>query len=90
MASSTTLFPEPPLTAARRIDPPYRKGLEREVLERLREAECVDENTLLVVEASLDTGFDWVEQAGFTVTRIKKYKTNAHLFLKRGGGEKKI
>ena len=50
----------------------------------------MDENTLLVVEASLDTGFDWVEQAGFTVTRIKKYKTNAHLFLKRGGGEKKI
>ncbi len=72
------------------MDPPYRKGLEQEVLERLREAECVDENTLLVVEASLDTGFDWVEQAGFTVTRIKKYKTNAHLFLKRGGGEKKI
>lgn len=70
------------------MDPPYRKGLEREIIQRLESAACVDQNTLLVVEASLDTEFGWLEETGFTVTKIKKYKTNAHLFLMRRGGEK--
>lgn len=65
------------------MDPPYGKGLEREALECLEGAACVNQDTLLVVEASLDTEFSWVEKTGFKVARIKKYKTNAHLFLMR-------
>ena len=70
------------------MDPPYRKGLERAVIQPLETASCVDRDTLLVVEASLDTDFSWVEQTGFAIVKTKKYKTNAHLFLMRREGEK--
>ena len=70
------------------MDPPYRKGLEREVVTRLEREKYVDSDTLLVVEASLDTDFDWMEDSGFEILKIKKYKTNAHLFLQRREKEK--
>lgn len=66
------------------MDPPYRQGLERQVLERMdRTGSCVGKDTLILVEASLDTDFQWIETSGFEISRIKKYKTNAHLFLRR-------
>ena len=66
------------------MDPPYRKGLERRVLEYLDETgACLWKDSLILVEASLDTDFQWIEHSGYEITRIKKYKTNAHLFLRR-------
>lgn len=65
------------------MDPPYNKDLEKEVLALLSRSSIVKPDTILIVEASLDTGFDDVEELGFEVTRYKKYKTNAHAFLRR-------
>ncbi|MDD7741062.1 MAG: 16S rRNA (guanine(966)-N(2))-methyltransferase RsmD [Fusicatenibacter sp.] len=65
------------------MDPPYRKNLEKEVLIEFTDASFIGENTLIVVEASLDTDFSWAEQAGYLILREKKYKTNVHVFLKR-------
>ncbi len=65
------------------MDPPYNKDLEKEVLALLSHSSIVKPDTILIVEASLDTGFDDVEELGFEVTRYKKYKTNAHAFLRR-------
>lgn len=66
------------------MDPPYRKGLERQILEQLaQQPSCADRETLIVVEASLDTDFSWTESLNFEITKIKKYKTNVHLFLRR-------
>ena len=48
-----------------------------------RTGSCVGKDTLILVEASLDTDFQWIETSGFEISRIKKYKTNAHLFLRR-------
>ena len=67
------------------MDPPYLKGLEREVLELLKEANCVNRQTLFVVEASLKTDFSWIEVSGYEIVKEKKYKTNAHLFIRRTG-----
>jgi 16S rRNA (guanine966-N2)-methyltransferase len=67
------------------MDPPYRKNLEREVLELLRDSPIVAEHALFVTEAALDTDFSWLEAAGYVCIREKKYKTNAHLFLERAG-----
>lgn len=65
------------------MDPPYNKDLEKEVLALLSHSSIVKPDTILIVEASLDTGFDDAEELGFEVTRYKKYKTNAHAFLRR-------
>lgn len=65
------------------MDPPYGKEWEKKVLEVLKYAPYVTEDTLIVVEASLDTTFDYLEEYGFQVIREKKYKTNQHVFVKK-------
>lgn len=65
------------------MDPPYEQLYEKRALEILSEASYVTEDTLIVVEATLDTSFDYVEKLGFEVTKEKRYKTNKHVFIKR-------
>lgn len=66
------------------MDPPYGKDLERMVLEYIsaHRPSFIDEETLLIIEASLGSDFDYVQELGFEVQRIKEYKTNMHIFLK--------
>ena len=71
------------------MDPPYLKGLEKEILEVLQDAECITDETLFVVEASLQTDFSWLSQSGYEIIKEKKYKTNEHMFLRHVRGEKK-
>ncbi len=70
------------------MDPPYGQEQERRVLEALSKARYVDEETLIVVEASLNTEVPYLEELGYVLTREKKYKTNKHLFIHRMGGKK--
>ncbi|MDO4343508.1 MAG: 16S rRNA (guanine(966)-N(2))-methyltransferase RsmD [Eubacteriales bacterium] len=65
------------------MDPPYNRGLEREVLEALAESGLADSRTLIIAEASAETEFDYVDSLGFETVKYKKYKTNAHIFIKR-------
>lgn len=65
------------------MDPPYRKELEKDVLTYLSTSSLLKPDTMIIVEAATDTAFDYVENLGFEITKYKKYKTNAHIFLKR-------
>lgn len=65
------------------MDPPYLQDLEKEALELLDGAPCVDENTKIIVEVSLKTDLSWLEDSGYEVMKQKNYKTNAHLFLRK-------
>ncbi len=65
------------------MDPPYGQEHERRVLEALRNMRYVTENTLIVVEASLDTHMDYARELGFSVVREKLYKTNKHIFIRK-------
>ena len=67
------------------MDPPYDKELEKDVLYRLDESSICNEDTLVVVEASLATDFSYVESAGFTILKEKCYKSNKHVILERAG-----
>ncbi len=49
----------------------------------MRDAPYVNEDTLIVVEASRDTLFDYVEALGFFVEKEKQYKTNKHIFIRK-------
>lgn len=66
------------------MDPPYRKDLEKEVLLALPQTGLMTDETLVVVEAALDTDFSWLSDTGYICTKVKEYKTNKHLFLRWG------
>lgn len=64
------------------LDPPYQKGLEKEVLEELADSSIINEDTIIVVEVSLDTLFPYLEKLRYRIIKEKRYKTNMHVFLK--------
>ncbi len=63
------------------MDPPYNHEWERKVLETLSDGEIISEDGVIIVEASLETNMDYVEDLGFEVIKEKIYKTNKHIFL---------
>ena len=65
------------------MDPPYNNLIEKQVLEQLKDKSYIDENTTVIVEASLETNFDYVADLGYEITKEKIYKTNKHIFLKK-------
>ena len=65
------------------MDPPYDRELEKQVLEKLAASVLVNEDTIIVVEASLQTDFSYLEELGLEVFREKRYKNNQHVFIQR-------
>lgn len=65
------------------MDPPYRKEMEKEVLQELAHSSIVGEDTEIIVEAALHTDFSYLEELPFQVLRVKEYKTNQHVFIQR-------
>lgn len=65
------------------MDPPYNQLHEKNVLEYLRTSSLIHEDTIIIVEASLETSFDYLGEIGYNLIKYKKYKTNAHAFIKK-------
>ena len=63
------------------MDPPYGRDLELEALSYLKDSSLIHPDTLIVVEASLETKSEGMSALGYTVSRVKTYKTNQHIFL---------
>ena len=66
------------------MDPPYNHELERQMLEYLTGSELIDKQSTIIIEASLETSFDYLESLGFVLEKNKTYKTNKHMFVYRG------
>ena len=79
----TKLLQSDVISAIRSIfmDPPYKHEYEKEVLKCLKDSSILKEDTLIIVEASLDTSFDYLSELGFTLKKLKTYKTNVHAFI---------
>ena len=69
------------------MDPPYNNEFEKEVLHFLSKSDLIDKDSLVIVEASLETEFDYIQELGFTIQKEKKYKTNKHLFIRKERAE---
>lgn len=65
------------------MDPPYRKRLEMEALAVIRELALLREDGMVIVEAAMETEFDFLSSLGYRLVKEKRYKTNKHLFLER-------
>ena len=64
------------------VDPPYFEGLEEETLRSLASSGLLNEDSLVIIEASKENPLDFIETLGFRLTREKQYKTNKHCFLR--------
>jgi len=65
------------------MDPPYDNLLEKQILEALSTSEIIDEDSIIIVEASLNTDFSYTSDLGFDIIKEKRYKTNKHMFIQR-------
>ncbi|MCR4588702.1 MAG: 16S rRNA (guanine(966)-N(2))-methyltransferase RsmD [Lachnospiraceae bacterium] len=65
------------------LDPPYNMGHDEKVLSILKDMPYVTDNTLIVMEGSLETDYSFVSQYGFRIKKQKLYKTNQHVFIER-------
>ncbi len=65
------------------MDPPYKSGLEADVLRVLSGMPYVTEYTDIIVESLLDTDFSYLDEIGFEIYKVKRYKTNQHVFIRR-------
>lgn len=63
------------------MDPPYGKELEKDVIMDLDRYRILKEDGVIIVEASADTSFDYIEDTCFQIVREKKYGSNKHLFI---------
>lgn len=69
------------------MDPPYNKELEKKVLEYLADSSMIYEDTLIIVEASKETDFSYLDDLGYHLLKEKVYKTNKHVFIEKAGKE---
>lgn len=66
------------------MDPPYNHHVERLVLEYLSKSPMINAETTIIIEASLETDFSYLETIGFQLLKKKEYKTNKHIFVSKG------
>ncbi len=69
------------------MDPPYNQELEKQVLEYLATSDILSEDAMIIVEASKETSFEYIEMLGYDIIKIKEYKTNKHIFLEIDKGD---
>ena len=65
------------------MDPPYNLEWEKRVLEALVNSTMIDEHTVIITEASLETSFDYLDDMGYQMVKDKTYKTNKHIFIEK-------
>ena len=65
------------------MDPPYGKGLEKQVLSYLAGSPMATPDTLVIVEAAKEEDFGWLSETGWRLIKTKEYKTNKHVFVGR-------
>jgi 16S rRNA G966 N2-methylase RsmD len=65
------------------MDPPYNSNLERDILFALQNSNVIYCDTIIVIEASKQTSFDYLKDTNFKQFKKKEYKSNQHIFLER-------
>lgn len=63
------------------IDPPYNQLFERDILKEISRSKLINDKSIIIVEASIKTDFDYLDSISLNIIREKKYKTNKHVFI---------
>ena len=98
LKSRATVYPQDFTVALRQLnrigepfdiiyaDPPYQNGYEPEIMRLLAENGAADHHTQIILECSLTTATNFADSRLFEIERIKTYKTNRHVFLRKKKG----
>lgn len=65
------------------IDPPYDGNLYKNTLSALNNSSLIDDNSIIIVESNIKEKFDYAAEIGFSITKVKEYKNNKHVFFKK-------
>lgn len=65
------------------LDPPYSKGLYEPTLAEISSLLCVNEDTLIIAESSINEDFSFVSNYGLYIEKEKLYKSSKHIFLRK-------
>ena len=65
------------------IDPPYRAGVERDVLNDIMRNDLCHSDTMVILEALKEFDESIVGECGFVVDKVKVYGSNKHIFMGR-------
>ncbi|NLJ89898.1 MAG: 16S rRNA (guanine(966)-N(2))-methyltransferase RsmD [Clostridiales bacterium] len=65
------------------MDPPYNKSLEEDILLALEDSSLIHDKTIIIVEASKETEFEYLDKTSLHVYKEKKYKTSKHVFISK-------
>ena len=63
------------------MDPPYDKDLYRPVFEKLSKSNIINNDSIIILEVALKDDAVGIEDLGFKISKIKKYKSNKHIFF---------
>ena len=63
------------------MDPPYNKDIEKNVILALNNMDILSKDGYIIVEASLETSFDYIIDTKFEIFKEKLYKSNKHIFI---------
>lgn len=63
------------------LDPPYQGGFEFPVMSALVKSHLVEDTTIIICEAAMDTDFSFLDELGLEIIKEKRYKTNRHLMI---------
>lgn len=65
------------------MDPPYNSDLERDILLKLQFSNIIYCDTVIIVEASKETKFEYLNDTNFKIFRTKEYKSSKHVFIEK-------
>lgn len=63
------------------LDPPYDQGFEEQIIKVLEDSSIIFLSTKIIIEASLETSFDFLDNTKFMAMKVKEYKSNKHVFI---------
>lgn len=63
------------------MDPPYKAGVEEDILKALSDSCLTDPDSLIIIEAESQNTFDFLKRLDYNLLKKKVYGSNMHLFL---------
>lgn len=65
------------------MDPPYNKSYEKDILLSIANSDLLHDDSIIIVEVSLKTDMDYLDNTALHIYREKRYKISKHVFIKK-------
>lgn len=63
------------------VDPPYNMNIEKEILIVLENSNIINSDSIIIIESSIETKFDYIDNMRFQIFKIKEYGSCKHTFI---------